>query len=122
MTWGDEGTEEKYYYYFRKGCEQEALNENLIFQYFNAVIFTSHSNGKNKKRRRNSKTVVLIRTKESRKWRLWNMESDKISRTLPWDGWAQEIFSEQGYVPSTKHSPDYLREQLKELILKHKRF
>ena len=122
MTWSDADTQEKYYYHFEKECEQEALDENSIFQYFNAVIFTSRSNGKNKKRRRNPRTIILIRSKGSRKWSLWNTDSDKISKALPWDDWAKEIFSEQGYVPSIKHSPDYLREQLEELILKHKRF
>jgi len=121
MTWNSINTEEDYCDYFQKECEREALNENLVFQYFDAIMFTSFSKGRNRKRR-NPKIITLIRSKGSRKWHLWNMESEKISRTLPWDRWAQEIFSEQGYVPSTKYPSDYLREQLKELILKHKGF
>ncbi len=76
--------------------EWEALKKELeendpIIQNISAVSFFSFSRGRNRRKRRYPRRVVLIRIKPNKKWYFWSGND----RSLPWDEWASEILGRQ---------------------------
>jgi len=90
---------------------EEEIQESPVFEYFDDVVrFISRSRGRGRKRKY-PKEVILI--KKSGRYHYWNGYSDKITKSLPWDKWAQEAYPDSYDLVSRIGNPSSLfREDL----------
>jgi hypothetical protein len=90
---------------------EAVIQESPVFRYFDDIVeFISRSRGRGRERKYPQKVILL---KKSGEYHYWNGSSDKATRLLPWDKWAQEAYgSSYNLISHAKNPSDFFREDL----------